>query len=306
MEAEISTDLERGKIINPATQAKLEDAKLLQEELVKGAEHFFEFAFYITIKAVDIEQLNQITKQVEATLGSLLITAKHATLDMNNGFLSTNPFGLDKLSITRNMDTTSLATTFPLTSAELSSDEGVLYGINSQNGSFIIFDRFSLENNNMTVFATSGAGKTIGSDEPVLYQDKRGRVKLEKIGIVVEKIIEKGKLKQFDEESEGVINPGIKVFTFNKNLCGEWSSVTVAARKKPPKELYKITTRSGREITTTADHNFVILKGGEIQITKGDKVKAGSHVPLPRKVNSDYSVLGFQKDIIEKPACQVS
>ena len=79
---------------------------------------------------------------------------------MNNGFLPTNPFGLDKLSITRNMDTTSLATTFPLTSAELSSDIGVLYGINSQNGSFIIFDRFSLENNNMTVFATSGAGKS--------------------------------------------------------------------------------------------------------------------------------------------------
>jgi len=160
MEAEISTDLERGKIINPGTQAKLEDAKLLQEELVKGAEHFFEFAFYITIKAADVEQLNQITKQVEATLGSLLISAKHATLDMNNGFLSTNPFGLDKLSITRNMDTTSLSTTFPLTSAELSSDTGVLYGINSQNGSFIIFDRFSLENNNMTVFATSGAGKS--------------------------------------------------------------------------------------------------------------------------------------------------
>ena len=160
MEAEISTDLERGKIINPGTQAKLEDAKLLQEELVKGAEHFYEFAFYITIKAADVDQLNRITKQVEATLGSLLIDAKHATLDMNNGFLSTNPFGLDKLSITRNMDTTSLSTTFPLTSAELSSDIGVLYGINSQNGSFIIFDRFSLENNNMTVFATSGAGKS--------------------------------------------------------------------------------------------------------------------------------------------------
>ena len=160
MEAEISTDLERGKIINPSTQAKLDDARLLQEELVKGAEHFFEFSFYITIRAASLEQLNHITKQVEATLGSLLIQAKHATLDMDNGFLSTNPFGLDKLSITRNMDTTSLATTFPLTSAELSSDKGILYGINTQNGSFIIFDRFSLENNNMTVFATSGAGKS--------------------------------------------------------------------------------------------------------------------------------------------------
>lgn len=160
MEAEIATDTERGKIIDPATVAKLEDARLLQEELVKGAEHFFEFGFYITIRALDLEQLNHLTKQVESTLGSLLVVAKHSTLDMDNGFLSTAPFGLDRISITRNMDTTSLATTFPLTSAELSSDKGILYGINTQNGSFIIFDRFSLENNNMSIFATSGAGKS--------------------------------------------------------------------------------------------------------------------------------------------------
>jgi conjugal transfer ATP-binding protein TraC len=160
MEAEISTDIERGKIINPGTQAKLEDARLLQEELVKGAEHFFEFAFYITIRAHDPEQLSYISRQVEATLGSLLISAKHTALDMVNGFLSTVPVGLDRLSITRNMDTTSLATTFPLTSAELSSDTGILYGRNLQNGSFIIFDRFELENSNMTVFATSGSGKS--------------------------------------------------------------------------------------------------------------------------------------------------
>lgn len=160
MEAEIYTDLERGKIVDPATQAKLDDAKLLQQELVKGSEHFFQFGFYITIRAADLEQLNYISKQVESTLGSLLIIQRHATLDMDNGFLSTAPLGLDTLSITRNMDTTSLATTFPLTSTELSGDTGVLYGINPQNGSFIIFDRFSLENANMTIFATSGAGKS--------------------------------------------------------------------------------------------------------------------------------------------------
>ncbi len=160
MEAEISTDLERGKIINPSTSAKLEDARLLQEELVKGAEHYFEFGFYVTVRAADLEHLNQIGKLVEATLGSLLVTAKHCSLDMDSGFLSTAPFGLDRLSIIRNMDTTSLATTFPLTSAELSGDTGVLYGINTQNGSFIIFDRFSMENSNMAIFASSGSGKS--------------------------------------------------------------------------------------------------------------------------------------------------
>lgn len=160
MEAELSTDIERGRIVDPSTQAKLEDARALQEQLVKGIERFYEFSFYITIPANSVEELNHVTKQIESQLGSLLIVSKHALLDQESGFLSTAPFGIDRLNITRNMDTTSVATTFPLTSTELSSDRGVLYGLNSQNGSFIIFDRFSLENANMTIFATSGAGKS--------------------------------------------------------------------------------------------------------------------------------------------------
>ncbi len=160
MEAEISTDIQRGKIVNPSTEAKLEDAKTLQEQLVKGIERFYQYSFYITIPAASEEELNNITKRIESTLASVLLVSKHATLDMQKGFLSSAPFGRDVLTITRNMDTTSLATTFPFTTAELSSDTGILYGINSQNDSFIIFDRFSLENSNLTVFATSGAGKS--------------------------------------------------------------------------------------------------------------------------------------------------
>ena len=160
MEAEIATDLQRGKVVNPGTQAKLEDARGLQEQLVKGAERFFQFSFYITIHADNLEQLNTITQQVLSTLGSLLIVAKPASLQIEDGFYSTMPLGVDKLNIWRNMDTTSLATTFPFVSAELSSDRGVLYGINEDNDSLVIFDRFKLENYNSLIFATSGAGKS--------------------------------------------------------------------------------------------------------------------------------------------------
>lgn len=160
MEAEMETDIERGRIVNPVTQAQLEDAIALQEQLVKGIERFFDFSFYINIPAIDLEDLNHLTSQVKSTLRSLQVEGISAALDTANGFISAGPFGLDRMSVTRNMDTTSLATMFPLTSAELSSDKGILYGINSQNESFIIFDRFSLENSNMTIFATSGAGKS--------------------------------------------------------------------------------------------------------------------------------------------------
>jgi len=160
MEAEINVDISRGVVINPATQAKLEDALALQEQLVKGAERFFQFGLYITIPADSLEELDHISKQVEATLGSLLIITKYTTLQMEDGFKSTLPICQNALMITRNMDTTSLATTFPFTSSELTANEGILYGINEHNDSLIIFDRFSLENANATIFAKSGAGKS--------------------------------------------------------------------------------------------------------------------------------------------------
>jgi type IV secretory pathway VirB4 component len=160
MEAELGTDLQRGKVLNPSTQAKLEDAHDLQDQLVKGIERFFQLSFYITVPADSLEELNNITQQIESTLGSLLVVAKHSTLQMEDGFLTSLPLGIDKLSVTRNMDTTSLSTTFPFSSGELSSDRGVLYGINEDNDSLVVFDRFSLENYNSVIFATSGAGKS--------------------------------------------------------------------------------------------------------------------------------------------------
>ncbi|HEX8923179.1 MAG TPA: ATP-binding protein, partial [Patescibacteria group bacterium] len=160
MEAEISTDIQRGRVINPATQAKLEDALKLQADLVKGEERFFQFGLYITISAESKEEINRINKNLEAALGSLLIISKRATLQMEEGFVTTLPICNDKLNITRNMDTTSLATTFPFVSSDLSDDKGIMYGINEHNGSLVIFDRFSMPNYNSVVFATAGAGKS--------------------------------------------------------------------------------------------------------------------------------------------------
>jgi conjugal transfer ATP-binding protein TraC len=160
MEATIHESQEHGRVVDPGVQAALEDARGLQEQLVKGVERFFQFSFYITIPADTLEELNQITKRVESTLGSLMLLTRHATLRMAEAFQSTIPTCLDKLKIKRNMDTTSLATTFPFTSSNLTANEGILYGINEHNGSLIIFDRFTLENANSVVFAKSGAGKS--------------------------------------------------------------------------------------------------------------------------------------------------
>ncbi len=160
MEATIQSDMKRGRVIEPSVQVALEDALSLQQELAKGSERFFQFGLYVTIPATTIDELDKITKQVEATLGSLLIITKKAVLAMDDGFRTTLPMGKDRIVVTRNMDTTSLATTFPFTTSELSANEGILYGMNEHNGSLIIFDRFSLENANMVVFGKSGSGKS--------------------------------------------------------------------------------------------------------------------------------------------------
>lgn len=160
MEAEIQTDIQKGRIANIETQIKLEDAKALQEQLAKGAEKFFQFTVYITIPAKTKEELDTITQQVQSTLGSLMIVSKAASLQMEEAFKTTLPTCQDKLMVTRNMDTTSLATTFPFTSSELTANEGIMYGINEHNDSLIVFDRFTMENANMVVFAKSGAGKS--------------------------------------------------------------------------------------------------------------------------------------------------
>ena len=160
MEATIQTDIERGRTVDPTVQVALDDARALQEQLVKGAERFFQFALYVSVPAKDKEQLSNLSKLVESTLASLSIVAKPTTLQMESGFKTVLPLAQDLLQLPHNMDTTSLATTFPFTSSELTANEGIMYGINEHNGSLILFDRFSLENANEVVFAKSGAGKS--------------------------------------------------------------------------------------------------------------------------------------------------
>ena len=160
MEAEIQSDIERGRIADPSTKVKLEDARNLQIQLAKGSERFYQFGLYVTLSAKSLDELNKITQQAQSTLGSLMIIAKVASLQIEDAFKTTLPMAQDRLMVTRNMDTTSLATTFPFTSSELTQNQGVLYGINQHNSSLIILDRFTLENANSVVFAKSGAGKS--------------------------------------------------------------------------------------------------------------------------------------------------
>ncbi len=160
MQAAMSLNAEKGMIRDPALETAYEDAEQLRTEIQRGQEKFFQFAMYITIYADELKKIDRISKQLESILGSKLILTKRADLRMEHGFNSTTPLCLDELEVFRNMNTGPLSTTFPFSSSDLTSNEGILYGLNRHNDSLVIFDRFSLPNANSVVFAISGAGKS--------------------------------------------------------------------------------------------------------------------------------------------------
>ncbi|MFA6992890.1 MAG: DUF87 domain-containing protein, partial [Candidatus Gracilibacteria bacterium] len=160
MQSSIRINAEKGRVRDPALETALEDAEQLRTEIQRGQEKFFQFALYFTLYARSEKKLEKISKQLESLLAGKLVMTKRAQLQAEHGFNSCIPMCLDELYTIRNMNTGPLSTTFPFTSSDLTSDKGILYGINRHNDSLIIFDRFALENANSVVFAKSGAGKS--------------------------------------------------------------------------------------------------------------------------------------------------
>src|SRR5690606_2823002 len=118
------------------------------------------FCLYFTLYSEDEKKLDRLSKQLESLLGGKLVLTKRADMQMDHAFTSCLPLATDELEMMNNMNTSPLSTTFPFTSSELTSNRGILYGLNRHNDSLIIFDRFELENANSVVFAKSGAGKS--------------------------------------------------------------------------------------------------------------------------------------------------
>lgn len=160
LSAQIISDNEKGAARDPIRETALRDIEQLRDDLTQGIEHFFQFAFYVTVYAKNKEELDKRSEQIESIFGTKLISSKRGFYQAEQGFNSTMPLGNDELMISFNMNTSPIASSFPFTSSDLSSDNGILYGINRHNNSLILFDRFSLQNANALVFATSGAGKS--------------------------------------------------------------------------------------------------------------------------------------------------
>lgn len=210
LESSRQIEQEKGMVRNPQLDSAIADVDQLRDDLSSGQQRIFKVGMYFTLYARKQEEFRQTADQLTSLLGGLLIYTKQAIFQMDQGFHSTLPLAEDELQITKNLDTNSLSTTFPFVSAELTSNKGILYGVNRHNNSLILFDRFDLENANEVVFAKSGAGKSyavklevlrylmIGTDVIVIDPENEYQALCEAVG---------GSFFDFSLNSDKRINP---------------------------------------------------------------------------------------------------
>ena len=156
----ISINQEKGNVRDPELETALGDIEELRDGLQRGEQKSFQFGLYFTIYHEQEDMLAKFAKQLEAILGGQLVFTKRTAMRSEQGFNSCLPYSTDELDVTEYLNTDPLSTTFPFISNELTSENGILYGVNTYNNTLVIFDRFSLENPNCVVFATAGAGKS--------------------------------------------------------------------------------------------------------------------------------------------------
>lgn len=163
-----------GKIVGSEITDPLESAIELRDKIQRGQEKLFQMSIYVCIRAESLEELNMITKLLEATMSARLFYSKVARYQQLEALQSILPRAEDQLAQKRNLDSSSAALTFPFMSSELVQESGILYGVNKSNNSLVILDRFSLHNANSITFAQSGAGKSYTTKVEILRQLMQG------------------------------------------------------------------------------------------------------------------------------------
>lgn len=166
--------IREGKIIGSELEDPLLSATELRDKIMRGQEKLFQMSLYINIAAISLNELNKVTKLLESTLSSRLFYSKVAIYQQLPALQSILPRSEDLINQKRNLDSSSVALSFPFMSSELVQESGILYGINKSNNSLVILDRFSLHNANSITFAQSGSGKSYASKVEILRQLMQG------------------------------------------------------------------------------------------------------------------------------------
>ncbi len=168
VQSQIHAREERGLVRDPMLDVAYQDLENLRDQLQQAQEKLFDVGLYITIYGDSTAELDKIESEIKSILEAKLIYVKPALFQQEQGYKSTLPLGNDLLEVHSKLNSSPLSSLFPFTSFDLTSDKGILYGINRHNSSLVLFDRFSLENYNSIMFAKSGAGKSYATKLEIL------------------------------------------------------------------------------------------------------------------------------------------
>lgn len=168
VQSQISVREGKGMVRDPKLDTAYQDLEALRDNLMQAQEKMFDVGVYITIYADNELELFKIENEIKSILESKLIYIKPALFQQDEGFKSVIPIGNDLLTVHQKLNSEPLSSIFPFVSFDLTSDKGILYGVNRHNSSLIIFDRFSLENYNSVTFAKSGSGKSYATKLEIL------------------------------------------------------------------------------------------------------------------------------------------
>lgn len=168
VQSQISIRQEKGLVRDPILDTAYQDLESLRDKLQQAQEKLFSFGVYITIYGNTVDELNKIESEIKSMLESRLVYAKSALFQQKEGLDSVFPTATDVLKLNNYLNSSPASSVFPFVSFDLTSNKGVLYGINSHNNSLILFDRFSMENYNSVIFAKAGAGKSYATKLEIL------------------------------------------------------------------------------------------------------------------------------------------
>jgi type IV secretory pathway VirB4 component len=160
VQSQINERAEKGFVRDPVLDVAYQDLEDLRDKLQQAQEKIFDVGIYISVYADDESELKRVDSELRSILESRMIYVRPALFQQKEGLMSVIPVGQDQLQIHRKLNSSPLSSVFPFVSFDLTSDRGILYGINRHNSSLVLFDRFSLENYNSITFAKSGSGKS--------------------------------------------------------------------------------------------------------------------------------------------------
>ena len=160
VQSQINAREKKGLVRDPVLDTAYQDLESLRDNLQQAQEKLFDVGIYITLYGDSEDELDKIESEIKSILESKLIYVKPALFQQEQGFKSILPIATDLLEVHSKLNSSPLSSIFPFVSFDLTSDKGILYGINRHNASLVIFDRFSLENYNSVTFAKSGSGKS--------------------------------------------------------------------------------------------------------------------------------------------------